>query len=229
MKFFIFTFTLGLAFISFPQILYYLRRPFNPSVAEFRSDAEKRIRPYFQAAGVSYPPARVLLVYTKEPKEFRLYAANARGERWRMVKNFRVEAASGEDGPKLRSGDKQVPEGIYRIESLNPKSQFHVALRVSYPNAFDRARAEADGRTNLGGDIMIHGEAASIGCVALGNEPIEELFVTAQKSRFGEWKVLLSPVDFRKNPEYRPRAGQPEWVADLYQNLRREFAEIPLD
>ena len=68
---------------------------------------------------------------------------------------YPIRAASGALGPKLREGDRQVPEGVYDIESLNPNSRFHVALRVGYPNAFDRQMAGREGRTALGGDIMI--------------------------------------------------------------------------
>ena len=74
-------------------------------------------------------------------------------------------------------GDKQVPEGFYRIELLNPNSRYHLSLRVNYPNADDIERAREDRRDllNLGGDIMIHGGAESIGCIAIGNPAIEHL------------------------------------------------------
>lgn len=73
------------------------------------------------------------------------------------IKSYPILAASGSIGPKLRESDMQVPEGVYQIESLNPNSQFHLSLRVNYPNEFDREQARIDGRAQLGGDIMIHG------------------------------------------------------------------------
>ena len=60
-------------------------------------------------------------------------------------------AFSGTLGPKLREGDGQIPEGIYGIGYLNPNSSYYLSLKVTYPNASDRARAKKDGRTNLGG------------------------------------------------------------------------------
>ena len=69
---------------------------------------------------------------------------------------YPILAASGVLGPKLREGDKQVPEGIYGAEALNPNSKFHLSIRLNYPNTFDRRMAQSDGRTQLGGDIMIH-------------------------------------------------------------------------
>src|SRR5690606_33287906 len=96
---------------------------------------------------------------------------------WVAVHQYPVLAASGQAGPKLREGDRQVPEGFYAIESLHPNSRFHLALRVNYPNQSDRQRAAEDGRTNLGGDIMIHGSNASVGCLAMGDPAAEDLFV----------------------------------------------------
>ena len=78
-------------------------------------------------------------------------------------------------GPKLREGDRQVPEGVYTIANMNPNSISHLSLALSYPNDFDRARAAEDGRADntLGGSIMIHGGSGSIGCMAVGDEAAE--------------------------------------------------------
>jgi murein L,D-transpeptidase YafK len=131
-------------------------------------------------------------------------------------------------GPKLREGDHQVPEGIYRAEFLNPNSLFHLSIRLNYPNAFDQAAARADGRTNLGSDIMIHGSKVSIGCIAVGNEAAEDLFVLA--AIVGkEWvKVVISPVDFRVPGTKAPEADRP-WIRTLYTTLARELAAFPLE
>ena len=92
-------------------------------------------------------------------------------------------------GPKRRQGDGRTPEGRYSIDSHNPNSAYHLALHISYPNADDRARARA-AHVPTGGDIMIHGLPAgagvlaplqhwadwTIGCVALSNAEIEEVY-----------------------------------------------------
>ena len=95
-----------------------------------------------------------------------------------------ILAASGVSGPK-REGDKQVPEGFYRIELLNPNSRYHLSLRVNYPNADDLERARQDGRalSTLGGDIMIHGGSASIGCLALGDPAVGEALRSGRARR----------------------------------------------
>lgn len=142
--------------------------------AQYGPAARTRLRPFFDAAHVSYPPARVVMLALKQEKTIELYAASTNQD-LRFICSCPVLAASGTFGPKLREGDRQVPEGIYPIESLNPNSKFHLALRVGYPNQFDRDQALRDGRDNLGGDIMIHGGAASIGCLAVGDEAAEDL------------------------------------------------------
>lgn len=156
-----------------------------------------------------------------------LHAAGA-DRQFRLVKRYPILGASGELGPKLREGDYQVPEGIYAVESLNPNSLFHLSLRVGYPNAFDKRKALADGRANLGSDIMIHGGRSSIGCLAMGDPAAEELFVLAALAGPENVKVILSPVDFRSRPAPAPKAGSPPWLGELYAEIRAALQQFPI-
>lgn len=194
-------------------------------VRELAPDVQARILPAFRAAGVPYPPQRVALLVLKEERQLQLYAMDT-NETWRMVKQYRILAASGKAGPKLREGDSQVPEGIYEIDSLNPNSSYHVALHVSYPNAFDRQMAQHDGRSHLGGDIMIHGNALSIGCIAVGDIASEELFTVVALTGLKQTTVLSAPRDLRRHP---PRADPhlPLWTKQLYQTLAARLAAFP--
>jgi murein L,D-transpeptidase YafK len=144
-----------------------------------------------------------------------------------LIRSIRVLAASGELGPKLREGDNQVPEGVYAVESLNPNSRFHVSLRVSYPNAFDREKGRLDGRQSLGGDIMIHGGAASIGCLAVGDEAAEDIFVLTADLDLQNVTIVLCPTDLRvKN---LPEVGYdwPAWYPELVAQLKDQLAKLP--
>ncbi len=67
------------------------------------------------------------------------------------------------------------------IEYLNPNSKFHLSMKVSYPNSFDREMAKLDNRDNLGGDIMIHGSNRSVGCIPIGDGGIEELYFLVKR------------------------------------------------
>lgn len=122
---------------------------------------------------------------------------------WKAPRIYPMTAFSGTLGPKLREGDGQIPEGIYGIGYLNPNSSYYLSLKVTYPNASDRARAKADGRTNLGGDIMIHGKAVTIGCVPVGDDAIEDIFYLASAVGIKNVSVVIAPYDMRneRNPE----------------------------
>jgi hypothetical protein len=195
-------------------------------VAQYGDAARARMRPYFEAKRLAYPPARVVLAGFKAERRLDLYAANERGP-LRLVRSYLVHAASGALGPKLREGDEQVPEGVYRITGLNPNSQYHLSLRVDYPNAADRERARAEGRDDLGGDIMIHGRAVSVGCLAMGDSAAEELFVLAAETGLPKLRVILSPLDFRRRALPRSLVPARPWVPALYDEIRAELAKLP--
>jgi murein L,D-transpeptidase YafK len=177
-------------------------------------------------AKLEYPPKQVVLVGLKAEQRLEVYAAGGDG-RMHYLRSYPVLGASGTIGPKLRSGDRQVPEGLYRISALNPNSLFHVSLRIDYPNAHDRRRAAAEGRTDLGGDIMIHGGRFSIGCLAMGDRAVEELFVLAADTGLGNLRVILSPLDLRRRSLDRLVTHARPWTPELYGQIRAALAELP--
>jgi murein L,D-transpeptidase YafK len=169
------------------------------------------------------------LLGLKQERELQLYAAGPQ-QALVFIRSFAVRGASGELGPKLREGDRQVPEGVYRITYLNPSSVAHLSLALSYPNPFDRVHAAEDGRdyATLGGDIMIHGGAQSVGCLAVGNQAAEDLFVLAADTDWQQALIVVSPVDFRRTDlpdDYRAPA---DWVNRLYSWLRAELRTLQL-
>lgn len=186
--------------------------------------ATERLAAKFATAKTPWPPEAITLVGIKDERALELYA-RPHGGAWTFVHRYSVLAASGEPGPKLRKGDKQVPEGVYAISFLNPQSRYHVSLRVNYPNAFDRKMAEHDGRTALGGDIMIHGKNVSAGCLAVGDTAAEELFVLASQVGLANAKVIIAPTDFRRDGVPAPQAGQPPWLPKLYAEITTALAD----
>jgi len=185
--------------------------------------ARARLAPAFSAARVRYPPRAVALLAFKEERILEVHAREDRGP-WRRIGSYPIQALSGKVGPKLAEGDLQVPEGVYAIESLNPNSRFHLALRLNYPNAFDRKRAEAEGRTRLGGDIMIHGNRVSIGCLAMGDQSIEDLFVLVADTGISRVEVVLAPTELIDADE-SSRPANP-WDAELHAALRARLQAL---
>ncbi len=196
-------------------------------IVEFGQDARDRLRPFFENKGVPYPPEKVVCVGIKSEKVLEVYGCE-RSEEIRFIRAYPILGSSGTLGPKLREGDRQVPEGLYEIESLNPNSRFHVALRLNYPNVFDREQARRDGRTDIGGDIMIHGASVSVGCLAMGDEAIEELFVLVVDTGIENVSVILTPVDFR-HADITLHDESPGWTADLYAMIKSELDRLPCE
>jgi hypothetical protein len=178
----------------------------------------------FELAGIDYPPQRIQLIAFKRNRRLELWAYQE--NRWHFVHDYAVFAASGTTGPKLREGDKQVPEGFYQIVDLNPNSHFHLSLKLNYPNAFDWMQATREGREKPGSNIFIHGSAWSTGCLAIGNRYVEELFYLVAKVGLEHAGVLIAPYDFRRR-EIVLKGEEPEWVARLYARLKLRLADFP--
>ncbi len=193
---------------------------------EFGAAVRQRLEPAFHRQNIPYPPAKLTIIALKDEKSLEIHAAGPDGK-FRWIRSYPIMAASGQSGPKLREGDGQVPEGLYRIESLNPNSLFHLSLRINYPNEFDRSKAATEHRENLGGDIMIHGSNVSIGCLAMGDPASEELFVLAALTGLKNIKVVLSPQDFRVRPVPSTLFDAPPWLRGVYETIAAELQRYP--
>jgi hypothetical protein len=196
-------------------------------LAQFAPAVRQRLQHRFAAAGVAYPPRQLAFLAFKDIRRLQVYARESPGERWQFVKEYRVLGASGTLGPKLLEGDRQVPEGIYRVDSLNPNSLFHLSIRINYPNSFDREVARLDGREKLGSAIMIHGSSVSEGCLAMGDPAAEELFVLTALAGEHNVRVLIAPTDFR-DPDSRVPDFVAPWLQQLYFGLRDELQHFPV-
>lgn len=110
----------------------------------------------------------------KQEAILEVWIKNTGAQQYTLLKTYAICAGSGSAGPKRRQGDGQVPEGFYEIVSFQPQSSYHLALKVGYPNKSDRLKATS---ADAGGDIMIHGNCVTIGCIPIEDAPIEELYV----------------------------------------------------
>ncbi|MBN2358468.1 MAG: hypothetical protein JXR83_03385 [Deltaproteobacteria bacterium] len=165
----------------------------SPRVVAARQQRARQVEQLFVAKGVPYPPPAVLVRILKHEDQLELWAGKG-GERLTLIKSYPICSRSGGLGPKRRLGDLQVPEGFYRISQFNPVSNFHLSLRVNYPNASDRVLSD---RKHPGGDIFIHGSCVTIGCIPIEDGPIEELFLSlldGQRAHRGEIPVHIFPA-----------------------------------
>lgn len=214
-------------------------RTVEDRLSEFGQSSRDRWRSRFEPLGAIYAPRSVTLVALKQERIVEIYVrlrphSDTMPAEWAFVSSFPILGASGVAGPKLREGDLQVPEGIYRVESLNPKSRFHAAIRLDYPNEFDRSMASRDGRledgVDLGGDIMIHGGNQSVGCIAIGDHAIEELFTLVADTGIESVRVVVAPWDLRSRPAPEPGSLDPvaaRWSPELYRAIARVLETLP--
>ena len=132
---------------------------------------------------------------------------------------------SGALGPKQREGDGQAPEGIYQVGGgqLNPHSSYHLSFDLGYPNAFDRAHARN------GSYLMVHGSCVSIGCYAMTDAGIEDIYslVAAALAR-GQRHVQVHALPFRFSRDWeRDHAASP-WL-DFWRDLAAIDARFEAD
>ena len=149
----------------------------------------------------------------KEEAELEVWLQN--GTRYELFKTYPICALSDTLGPKEREGDSQSPEGFYGVTraELNPESHYHLAFDIGYPNAYDRSL----GRT--GSQIMVHGNCVSVGCFAMTDEGIEEIYSLADAALAkGQASIAVHVFPFRMTDENTKRHTESTWAgfwADL--------------
>lgn len=207
-----------------------LRSLFRPNVASqiavYGAPARERLTSIFAARHIQYPPQKVAFIAIKASNELHVYCTEPASEQFRYVCTYPILGASGHLGPKLREGDRQVPEGIYRL-SLEPNTPYHLALRLNYPNETDIARARADGRENPGSDILIHGTTGSIGCLAMGDQASEDLFLLAHDASDKNTQLIIAPVDLRVQTAPPQQPTDPAWLPQLYSEIKNAMLPLP--
>ncbi|KTC98064.1 Legionella secretion system protein A [Legionella erythra] len=179
---------------------------------------EPELKRFFAKAQVAYPPRDVALLAFKKERRIELWAKND-NQAWQYIHTYPLTAFSGRLGPKLKERDGQIPEGIYRLVTFNPFSSMHLSMMIDYPNNFDRLQAIKDGRRRLGNNIFLHGKSMSVGCLAIGDRPIDQLFLLARRVGLNHIKVIIAPNDLRKDKPATSNFAQPRWLPELYKQI----------
>lgn len=216
----------AVVFRSELRSLFNLRPTVENRMAMYGAPARARLASIFAARHIQYPPQKVSFIAIKASNELHVYCSEPESEQFRFVCTYPILGASGHLGPKLREGDLQVPEGIYQL-SLEPNTPYHLALRLNYPNETDIARARADGRENPGSNILIHGTTGSIGCLAMGDQASEDLFVLAHDARDSNIELIIAPVDLRIESAPAPQQTDPAWLPQLYSEIKNAMVRFP--
>lgn len=141
------------------------------------------------------------------------------GSKYEHLKDYIICASSGYLGPKLKEGDRQAPEGFYKVskQQLNPNSKYHLSFNLGYPNAYDRAHKRT------GSFLMVHGNCVSIGCYAMTDEKIEEIYALVESALAkGQKYVNVHAYPFRMTAENMNLYEGNNWY-DFWINLKEGY------
>ena len=154
----------------------------------------------------------------KEESELEVWKAKDDG-RFHLFKTYPICTWSGELGPKFRQGDKQTPEGFYKVSArqMNPNSKYHLSFNIGFPNSFDTARKRT------GDFIMVHGDCKSAGCYAMTDVLIEEIYALAREAFAGGQEAFdLHAYPFRMTAENMQRHARNR-AADFWRSLQKGY------
>lgn len=160
-------------------------------------EKEAILKQRYKKAGFASLAQTIFIRAFKESSELELWALNTTSKKYVLIHTYAICAKSGELGPKRKEGDGQVPEGFYDIGRFNPASNYYLSLGVSYPNQSDRILG---GKNRLGGDIFIHGDCVTIGCLPLTDTFIKELYIACVEARtHGQKNIKVHIFPYRMN------------------------------
>lgn len=141
------------------------------------------------------------------------------GTEYQHLIDYYICAYSGYLGPKLQEGDRQAPEGFYKVKKyqLNPNSKFHLSFNLGYPNTYDRAHERT------GSFLMVHGNCVSDGCYAMTDEKIEEIYTLVESALQKSQKyVHVHAFPFRMTDVNMALYSESEWY-DFWVNLKEGY------
>ncbi|BEO36124.1 transpeptidase [Serratia marcescens] len=144
----------------------------------------------------------------KEERKLELYARM--GNEFRLVNTFPICNFSGGLGPKRREGDFKSPEGFYSVDArhLKPDSKYYRAINIGFPNDYDKSQGYS------GAYLMIHGECKSIGCYAMTNTYMDEIYRYVEAAfAYGQSRVDISIYPFRMTDQNLKRHASSSYIA----------------
>ncbi|MEO8765054.1 MAG: L,D-transpeptidase family protein [Ginsengibacter sp.] len=149
-------------------------------VAGVFNNKEDTLQKEFAAKGLTWPAKYVYIRSFKYDAQLEVWVKNDAKEKYKLFKTYKVCMQSGTMGPKRLQGDYQVPEGFYYINEFNPHSNYHLSLKLNYPNASDRILSDS---LRPGNGIYIHGSCVSVGCIPVTDEEIEEIYIISSYAK----------------------------------------------
>jgi len=152
-----------------------------------KAQKDSIVKNVFRLKDIDYPSNNIFIRIFKSEAILEIWAYSKGETHFKLVTTYDICSLSGILGPKRKRGDLQIPEGIYYISHFNPFSNFYLSLKINYPNQSDRILGY---KQDLGGDIFIHGDCVTIGCIPINDEYIKELYwITVQAKSKGQNRI----------------------------------------
>lgn len=145
-----------------------------PHVKQAYKDKGSIVNKLLSKNSIKTENLRIYLRAFKLEKKIELWAKNKSDKTYKLIKEFDICQTSGSIGPKREQGDMQIPEGFYHIDTFNPNSNYYLSLGINYPNKSDEILGV---KGNPGGNIYIHGDCVTIGCLPITDDKIKELYI----------------------------------------------------
>ncbi|MCH2063312.1 MAG: murein L,D-transpeptidase [Roseibacillus sp.] len=193
--------------------------PTSPRARAAAEDVREGLTRDLANAGMRYGNP-VFIRILKEEAELELFVQEMGKKTFKLFRTYQIAAMSGQLGPKEREGDLQAPEGFYYVppRRMNPHSRFHLSFNLGYPNAYDRAH----GRD--GSHLMVHGNRVSIGCFAMTDPKIEEIYTLCHAALAnGQQFFRVHSFPFRMTAARMEQSRSNKWHA-FWKNLRQGYA-----
>ncbi|MDR1116357.1 MAG: L,D-transpeptidase family protein [Tannerella sp.] len=189
------------------------------------AEKEECVKDRLQRNGLTVDSVHIMIVAYKAEKQLEMYAKRKTDTAYRPIAVYDICASSGKLGPKRKAGDRQVPEGFYRIDRFNPSSNFHLSLGIDYPNLSDRKKSAFP---KLGGDIFIHGACVTIGCLPMTDDKIKEIYLSAVYARNnGQHAIPVYIFPFRMDDDtfdkYKKEYNRNPALIDFWTNLKAGY------
>lgn len=183
---------------------------YNADFEKHQVPITEQLTQQMQKIGVSERDPIFIRIFKKEA-ELEVWKRSSNGQ-YTLLKTYEICAWSGELGPKFKEGDRQAPEGFYKVTpaQMNPNSSFHLAFNLGFPNSYDKSHERT------GSFLMVHGACSSAGCYSMEDAQIEEIYALAREAFLGgQKKFQVQAFPFRMTPQnmalFKDNSFMPFW------------------
>ncbi|MCK5688895.1 murein L,D-transpeptidase [Myxococcota bacterium] len=208
---------INLLFLGFSGMAMAQTVPSSSRSRQAIARVEAQLKKDLKKQGLSFGSAVYIRIF-KEESQLEVWIQKEKS--FELFRTYPVCTwGQGTLGPKQKQGDGQAPEGFYFVKpaKLNPVSSYHLAFNLGYPNAYDRAHKRT------GDFLMVHGNCVSIGCYAMTNEKIEEIYAIIDAALRGGQSLFRTHIfPFRMTAKAMQKHKKSVWF-DFWTNLKEGY------